>query len=96
MQRDGLLHYAVHGTIVCARPRLDDLQNVSKAEDRLGQGRVDRNDQFEFRHQALIQRAQSAAQRRVRTAERARRLDPAPAARRPDRRRSASATGAAG
>ena len=56
--RDGLLHYAVHGTNVC-ETGLDDLQNVSKAEDRLGQGRIDRNDQFEFRHQALIHRAQA-------------------------------------
>ncbi|MCC6560292.1 MAG: RNA polymerase-associated protein RapA [Xanthomonadales bacterium] len=56
--RDGLLHYAVHGTSVC-ETGLDDLQNVSKAEDRLGQGRIDRNDQFEFRHQALIHRAQA-------------------------------------
>jgi ATP-dependent helicase HepA len=54
--RDGLLHYVVHGTLVC-ETGLDDLQNVSKAEDRLSQGRVDRNDQFEFRHQALLQRA---------------------------------------
>lgn len=56
--RDGLLHYAVHGISVC-ETGLDDLQNVSKAEDRLGQGRVDRNDQFEFRHQALLQRARA-------------------------------------
>ena len=55
-ERAGLLHYAVSGREVC-ETGLDDLQNVSKAEDRLNQGRVDRNDQFEFRHQALIRRA---------------------------------------
>jgi ATP-dependent helicase HepA len=57
-QRDGLFHYLVHGTPFC-ETALDDLQNVSKAEDRLSQGRVDRNDQFEFRHQALMQRARA-------------------------------------
>ena len=57
-ERDGLLHYSVPGREIC-ETGLDDLQNVSKAEDRLGQGRVDRNDQFEFRHQALMRRAQS-------------------------------------
>lgn len=55
---DGLLHYQVAGARVC-ETALDDLQNVSKAEDRLSQGRVDRNDQFEFRHQALQRRAEA-------------------------------------
>jgi hypothetical protein len=55
-QRDGLFHYVVHGSVFC-ETALDDLQSVSKAEDRLNQGRVDRNDQFEFRYEALMQRA---------------------------------------
>jgi ATP-dependent helicase HepA len=38
---------------------LDDIQNVSKADARLISGRVDRNDQFDFRLDALIRRAQT-------------------------------------
>ena len=57
-QREGLFDYLVHGHAFC-ETALDDLQNVSKAEDRLSQGRVDRNDQFEFRVDALMQRARA-------------------------------------
>jgi ATP-dependent helicase HepA len=38
---------------------LDDVQNVSKADARLIGGRVDRNDQFDFRLEALTRRAQA-------------------------------------
>src|SRR2546421_10409817 len=38
---------------------LDDVQNVSKADARLIGGRVDRNDQFDFRVEALNRRAQA-------------------------------------
>ena len=38
---------------------LDDVQNVSKADARLIGGRVDRNDQFDFRLEALNRRAQA-------------------------------------
>jgi len=38
---------------------LDDVQNVSKADARLTAGRVDRNDQFDFRLEALNRRAQA-------------------------------------
>lgn len=38
---------------------LDDVQNVSQADARLSAGRVDRNDQFELRLDALTQRARA-------------------------------------
>jgi len=57
-ERAGLLHYLhEHGNL--SEAELDDLQSISKAEDRLVQGRVDRNDQFEFRVEALQRRAEA-------------------------------------
>ncbi len=56
--REGLHYYQHAGGKLC-ESELDDLQSISKAEDRLAQGRVDRNDQFEFRLQALQRRAQA-------------------------------------
>lgn len=56
--RDGLYFYQHAGGALC-ESELDDLQNISKAEDRLVQGRVDRNDQFEFRLHALRCRAEA-------------------------------------
>lgn len=57
-ERGGVLHYLAAGQQV-SEGALDDVQNVSKADDRLISGRVDRNDQFEFRLQALERRAQA-------------------------------------
>ncbi len=54
--RDGLIYYR-HDAGTLSESELDDLQSISKAEDRLVQGRVDRNDQFEFRQEALQRRA---------------------------------------
>jgi ATP-dependent helicase HepA len=54
--RDGLNHYRHLGGSI-SESELDDLQNISKTEDRLAQGRIDRNDQFEFRYEALQRRA---------------------------------------
>lgn len=56
--RAGLYYYRHAGGELC-ESELDDLQNISKAEDRLAQGRVDRNDQFELRLQALQRRAEA-------------------------------------
>ena len=53
---DGLLRYR-HASGTLSESELDDLQSISKAEDRLAQGRIDRNDQFEFRFDALKRRA---------------------------------------
>lgn len=53
------LNFYTHDGGELSESELDDLQNISKAEDRLAQGRVDRNDQFEFRLQALQRRADS-------------------------------------
>ncbi len=53
---DGLLHYR-HAQGRLSESELDDLQSISKAEDRLAQGRIDRNSQFEFRFEALKRRA---------------------------------------
>jgi len=53
---DGLIHYR-HAVGSLSESELDDLQSISKAEDRLAQGRIDRNDQFEFRYEALRRRA---------------------------------------
>lgn len=61
-ERDGILFYK-GGTTEWSESELDDLQNVSKAEDRLAQGRVDRNDQFEFRVEALKRRAEARRSR---------------------------------
>lgn len=60
--RDGILFYKC-GTTEWSESELDDLQNVSKAEDRLVQGRVDRHDQFDFRVEALRRRAESRRSR---------------------------------
>lgn len=54
--RDGLNLYR-HDAGTLPESELDDLQSISKAEDRLAQGRIDRNDQFEFRQEALQRRA---------------------------------------
>lgn len=61
-ERDGIYFYR-GGTTEWSESELDDLQNVSKAEDRLIQGRVDRNDQFEFRVEALRRRAEARRSR---------------------------------
>ncbi len=52
----GLIHYHGEGKIV-PEGELDDAQNVSKADERLISGRVDRVDQFDFRMEALQRRA---------------------------------------
>lgn len=58
--RNGIAYY--HGAgMTLAEGELDDVQNVSKADERLVSGRVDRVEQFELRVEALQQRA--AAQR---------------------------------
>ena len=54
--RAGLWYYR-HADGELCESELDDLQNISKAEDRLVQGRVDQNAQFELRVQALQRRA---------------------------------------
>ncbi len=56
--RDGLLHYVVNGRTI-AEGELDDVQNVSKADARLIAGRVDSAEQFEFRLETLLRRAES-------------------------------------
>ena len=57
-ERDGVLHYAGDGRTV-AEGALDDLQSVSKANDRLVSARVDANDRFALRLAALERRAQA-------------------------------------
>jgi ATP-dependent helicase HepA len=56
--RNGLLHYVVNGRTI-AEGELDDVQNVSKADARLIAGRVDSAEQFEFRLETLLRRAES-------------------------------------
>jgi ATP-dependent helicase HepA len=56
--RNGLLHYVVNGRTF-AEGELDDVQNVSKADARLIAGRVDSAEQFEFRLETLLRRAES-------------------------------------
>jgi ATP-dependent helicase HepA len=58
--RDGLLHYRCNGRVI-AEGELDAEQPVSQADARLMGGRVDSNEQFDLRREALQQRA--AAQR---------------------------------
>ncbi len=53
---DGLIHYHGEGQTV-PEGELDDTQNVSKADERLISGRVDRVEQFDFRMEALQRRA---------------------------------------
>lgn len=56
--RHGLAYY--HGAgMTLAEGELDDVQNVSKADERLVSGRVDRSEQFELRVDALQQRAEA-------------------------------------
>ncbi len=55
-ERHGLQYY-VGDHFSMSESELDDSQNISKADERLITGRVDRNDQFEFRLEALQRRA---------------------------------------
>ncbi|HVF35862.1 MAG TPA: RNA polymerase-associated protein RapA [Candidatus Saccharimonadia bacterium] len=55
-EHDGALHYHGGGQTI-PEGALDDVQNVSKADDRLITGRVDPNDAFELRVEALSRRA---------------------------------------
>jgi ATP-dependent helicase HepA len=57
-ERQGVFHYLCAGSSV-PEGALDDVQNVSRANDRLISARVDRNDQFELRVAALERRAQA-------------------------------------
>ncbi len=57
-ERDGVLHYSGGGRSV-AEGALDDLQSVSKANDRLVSARVDAADRFDLRLAALERRAQA-------------------------------------
>ena len=57
---DGILHYAAGGRRI-AEGELDAEQPVSQADQRLLAGRVDRNDQYEFRVRALARRAAARA-----------------------------------
>src|SRR5690606_10339906 len=57
---DGILHYAASGRRI-AEGELDAEQPVSQADERLLAGRVDRNDQYEFRVRALARRAAARA-----------------------------------
>lgn len=57
---DALIHYTCGGC-VHAEGELDAEQPVSLADSRLLSGRVDRNDQFEFRRECLQRRADARA-----------------------------------
>src|SRR5438128_1809183 len=57
-ERGGVLHYAINGGEL-PEGALDDVQSVSRADERLISGRVDRNAQFDFRLEALRRRAQA-------------------------------------
>lgn len=59
-QTDGVLHY-VCGDRQFAEGQLDAEQPVSQADQRLLSGRVDRNDQFDFRFECLRRRAKARA-----------------------------------
>lgn len=59
-ETDGLLHYRCDGQRHF-EGELDAEQPVSQADSRLLSGRVDRNDQFEFRRELLARRAQARA-----------------------------------
>jgi len=56
--RNGVLHYR-GGEHRVPEGALDDVQNISKAEDRLVGGRIDRSQVFELRVEALARRAQA-------------------------------------
>jgi ATP-dependent helicase HepA len=58
--RESLIHYTCAGQ-VHAEGELDAEQPVSQADSRLLSGRVDRNDQFEFRRECLQRRADARA-----------------------------------
>lgn len=58
--RDSLIHYTCAG-LAHAEGELDAEQPVSQADSRLLSGRVDRNDQFEFRRECLRRRAEARA-----------------------------------
>ncbi|KFN49244.1 RNA polymerase-associated protein RapA [Arenimonas composti] len=58
--RETLIHYHAGGR-VHAEGELDAEQPVSQADSRLLSGRVDRNDQFEFRRECLQRRADARA-----------------------------------
>lgn len=58
--REGLLHYRCDGALH-AEGELDAEQPVSQADARLLSGRIDRNDQFEFRRECLQRRAEARA-----------------------------------
>ena len=58
--QDALIHYTCDGQ-VHAEGELDAEQPVSQADSRLLSGRVDRNDQFEFRRECLQRRAEARA-----------------------------------
>ena len=58
--RESLIHYTCAGE-VHAEGELDAEQPVSQADSRLLSGRVDRNDQFEFRRECLQRRADARA-----------------------------------
>ena len=55
-ERDGALHYSGGGQTI-PEGALDDVQSVSKADDRIITGRVDPNDAFDLRVEALTRRA---------------------------------------
>ncbi|MFY2764105.1 RNA polymerase-associated protein RapA [Arenimonas sp. MALMAid1274] len=57
---DALIHYTCDGQ-AHAEGELDAEQPVSQADSRLLSGRVDRNDQFEFRRECLQRRAEARA-----------------------------------
>src|SRR5688500_5333267 len=57
-QRDGLLVYRGGGREL-AEGALDDVQSISKADERLISGRIDANDAFELRLEALARRAEA-------------------------------------
>jgi ATP-dependent helicase HepA len=56
--RAGVLHYLGDGQVL-AEGELDDVQDVSKADERLISGRVDAPERFDFRIAALLQRARA-------------------------------------
>jgi len=58
--REALIHYTCDGQSH-AEGELDAEQPVSQADSRLLSGRVDRNDQFEFRRECLQRRAEARA-----------------------------------
>lgn len=57
-EEDGLLVYHGGGKTL-NEAELDDSQAISRADERLVSGRVDRADRFDFRQEALLRRAQA-------------------------------------